>query len=468
MRTIKGHREQTLRMVNYFDRIADAPTLFYDCDKTKYDPDLAKACKRSRTIKKCIGLQKQGIVGMPKKSLHLANEPLFSAYSSTPETDQKLKFGQNGGAYGVNPEEAILKSLGECIERYALRKPNPPDISNKTLHQMLNKGKTVIDLSDFMNLGRSMINHLGFSCREDCLNALEKIEFNWYVCKDAYGSESTHIPEQLIFVSDTPNSTELMRLPISTGAAFGTEINGDDAKVRGILEIIERDCNMLQYLTSTNPPEIILDIPKLQLVKDKFERHNLELRLYYTTLDLKVPTVMAVITDYSDRGPAISVGSKAAMNKETAILGAILEAQQGREFTQTNYLTRVDNHKMLPDEITSLETRGLFWFDKGNIPLFKITQTTESILASQIVSHDQGDYEGNLHFLLNILSEKKYSLFFADIILPEVQNIGFHVIKSIIPELHPFWVDERFPYHHSTRLKNFGGRKLNMVPHPFL
>ncbi len=60
---------------------------------------------------------------------------------------------------------------------------------------------------------------------------------------------------------------------------------------------------------------------------------------------------------------------------------------------------------------------------------------------------------------------KKYNIFVADITLPPIKNKGFEVLKVIVPELHPLYLDERakalYSVHHGT-IKD----DKTLKPHP--
>ena len=56
-------------------------------------------------------------------------------------------------------------------------------------------------------------------------------------------------------------------------------------------------------------------------------------------------------------------------------------------------------------------------------------------------------------------------MFVADITLPEIKEKGFEVLKVIIPELHPLYLDERAKALYSV---HYGSIKDNpdLKPHP--
>jgi len=93
----------------------------------------------------------------------------------------------------------------------------------------------------------------------------------------------------------------------------------------------------------------------------------------------------------------------------------------------------------------------------------------------KLVSNNSKSFEKTLM----ILKKHKLEMAFVDVTTPEINKIGFKVVKVIIPELQPLYLDENFKYLGGKRLysmsKILGYTKnetkeedLNKIPHPFL
>ncbi|MCP5114192.1 MAG: hypothetical protein GY953_25455 [bacterium] len=65
------------------------------------------------------------------------------------------------------------------------------------------------------------------------------------------------------------------------------------------------------------------------------------------------------------------------------------------------------------------------------------------------------------------LRERGYHVFVADMTLPQVREKGFEVLKVVVPELHPTYLDERakalYSVHHGEIEDNPA-----LAPHPMV
>ena len=70
-----------------------------------------------------------------------------------------------------------------------------------------------------------------------------------------------------------------------------------------------------------------------------------------------------------------------------------------------------------------------------------------------------------------------YDVLYKDILVPSLKDLNYSVVKVIIPQMQPVYLDERYPLLGSERLyqvpKILGyesktEEKLNKYPHPFL
>jgi hypothetical protein len=76
--------------------------------------------------------------------------------------------------------------------------------------------------------------------------------------------------------------------------------------------------------------------------------------------------------------------------------------------------------------------------------------------------------------ILQKLWDHGIDAYFVDITLPKFRKLGYYVVKVIIPQLTPFYLNEKVPYFGGTRLyqvpkviglqKKVTGRPLNLIP----
>ena len=106
-----------------------------------------------------------------------------------------------------------------------------------------------------------------------------------------------------------------------------------------------------------------------------------------------------------------------------------------------------------------------FWLENKNIKRF-----TEEELNSM---------ENKLKRAIGLLGKNKMEIIYVDITHETIKKNGFWVIRTIIPQLHPLYLDEQYPYFGGRRLYEVPVKmkflkrikresELNKVPHPFL
>lgn len=416
----------------------------------------------TKIFNKFLKLINGRFIEFPFKISSFSDEPKFFFFCSYP-SKESFDIGEIGGGTDENASIAMMKSMGEAIERYSLQKIHP-NLEIRS-YEDLNKKENAINLEDFINFSESFLNEK----REDYLKKISKEKIRWVIGKDSLGKE-IKIPAQLVYVPSSKNiflKEPLIRWPISTGAAFGIMKNGADSKYRGILECIERDSSMINYFSKKEAEEIELDTPKTkELIKD-FKRYNLSIRVFNFTTDLGIPSVAAFILDETGIGPAQSVGAKADLNPEKAVIGAIMEAFTSRFALRFRKMLNSPKEIKKPSEIIDLSSRTLFWYERNKRKnLDFLMKNKKKIFLSKMKNHDERDFNKNLKLLVKKLSLKGYEIYFVDLTPKEVEKVGFRVIKSLVPKLHPLFLDERKPHLFSERIKSYGGIRNN-YPHPF-
>lgn len=456
--------------------IVEWPKLFLreytDYPKELLDDLEDKSLPKIKHWNKFATLIKLGICGYPLKSPTISDEPKFFGFSSlshknpfTGNSDAIENMGEYGHGFNRSEMIACISSMAECIERSCLRLiPGHSWMVGNA--RELSKTHKIINLKKLINYQSSQ--HDSFQLAD--LRSLDQYEFKWVNALDLVSGGEILIPAQAVYVPTTfePFKDEpVLRYPISTGAAFGTNADYSDAILRGLLECIERDGNMLAYLSQNPLPRIIVDVPQVKKLIAYFRRYGLTVDLFYSATDLGIPSVIAILRDTLSQRPYLSIGSSAHLNATDAVLGAIREAQQVRNLLRTQYLLEKNPKIPSPLDIDSVHSRCLYWSGpEKETHLRFLLDSSREIKLSEIKSIQANDDKDGVRQIISRLAKKGYSACMADISLPAVRDQGFRVVKVIIPELHPFCLNERFPCDYSERLEHAGGKKA-VEPHPF-
>lgn len=377
------------------------------------------------------------------------------------------------GCSFFSEDEALLKCLGEAIERHCIKRYEKRKLIKGSYNEMKNQAldpQTVVCFSEKQRRRPSF----------KLFNFDKNTRFTWEKGTNLISGEFIFLPAQLIYLSYRLIPQEkIIYPPISTGAAGGSSMVS--ALVRAIYEIIERDAFLIYYLNKLSGKRIALgsiDNKKIRPFIDAIESYNLKVYLIDITSDLLIPTFLSIVIDETGIGPAVSAGLKTHLDPITAILGSIQEALHPRRWirgrTQENPRLL---EKVRVNNINNIEDRALLWYPKRNIDKlgFWLNQEEKKVQ----IKERELSFKQQLQIILEILKKNNIETYFVDVTIPAVKKNGYHVVKVIMPQLYPFYLIEKYPFFGGKRLYEvpyklgFAKRKtkeekLNKFPHPFI
>lgn len=426
-------------------------------------------------IKKALKLVgKKGPITSLYKNPRYNDEPQFFQYTAAIRKNSSLSNTHDAenlaGGTAFSKEKAVMKALGEAIERYCLsifkRKQLIYAPSKKLIKDYLDPSAVV----SFSSAQLKDNNPKIFALKQDS-------KFWWVKGFSITDNKEILVPAQLVYVPYHTYDEPVIRLPVTTGASAGTSLEG--AVIRGICEIVERDSFMIFYLNKLTAPK--LDLSKtgdetLIQIRESFKRYNLNLFVFNISTDLPFTSIMAIIADKTGIGPAVSVGLKCSFSAKEAIIGAVEEAQQVRSWIRDE-MHNQKNPIINPDHIVDLKDRGLYWSRLERIRDLDFFLNSKKIIF--VDNFIEKSALSEFDTLMQRLSRKKLEVIFVDVTRPEVKKAGFFVVKVIIPQLQPLYLYENFKYLGGERLYNVpkaldykntprNENELNSTPHPFL
>ena len=408
----------------------------------------------SKLLEKLLKFEDLGIIGRVKKAISFTDEPKFPQWFCEPSKNRRnILEEQYGSSLSLDDETAKIKCIAEAIERYCSE-----TISKDSLvYNSYNYLESAIDPTQFINYDDFSLQNK----KEQYLDKLRKAKLSWVKGKNLKTNEGILVPAQLVYSPYDLSKESLIRTPISTGAAFGTDL--ESAINRGLLEIVERDSFMLTWLTKRDCPQIDLSSDKdLKNIKEYFERYLLEPYVIDLTTDLQIPSMMGILIDKTGIGPAVSAGLKTDLDAKKAVLNSLLEAQHVRGWIRYSYLRDgqiVINSK---EQIRDLKSRGYYWYR-----LEKIKDLDFLLKNSNIKNLSKTTKLRDIS-LISFILDLGLDIYTVDISTPQVKQNSFYVVKTISPQFHPLSLDEDLPYNYSERLKKYYKEGLNKEPHPFL
>jgi ribosomal protein S12 methylthiotransferase accessory factor len=398
-------------------------------------------------------LQDKGIVGALSSIASFTDEPKFPQWCCTGKQGSNFD-GAGGVSMALSDKHSQIKAIAEAVERHCLLTQSNENMISGMSYISLES--SAVDPRKFISFELPKAGKTSHFYSHGILQAPLK----WVEGTEYKTGRKILLPAQVVYANYDLSEEPLIRFPISTGAAFGT--NEVSAKSRGLLEVIERDRFMITWLKEETPREIKLEGKVFSEIKRYFERYLLEPRVFDISGDYPSYSTMSILIDrMAGVGPAISVGLKSAAIERESIIGSLLEAQQVRNWMRFCHIKDTLNKVERPEKIVDFKSRCSFWYDVEKIPKIDFITNTRK---NKKLSNEKKD----ISCLPDNLISQGYDIYYADITLPYIKERGFHVIKTIVPQMHPLTYDENFPYLNSLSLKMKGGRAVNKVPHPFL
>lgn len=400
-----------------------------------------------KTIAELLSLN---IITSPIRVPQFTDEPKFTQYFCKPLQSEDSENEDIGHSISENQKLAEIKAIGEALERHALSNPNQEAIIGN-----YSSIENAIDPTRFLNFSAKQLRGMEKEYHAKILSS----QFQWVSAYELPSRQEFKLPAQLVYIDGHPLENELLiRQPISTGAAF--HLSKEKAEIAGMLEVIERDAFMISFLKGKSLQQINPDHKETNDLVNYFQRYYLEISLFNITTDLEVPAVMALLTDKSQIGPAVSIGTKAGASYVECAKGAILEAQQIRPWLRQKYNGAPMKIKT-PNEISSITDRIEYWYSLERIEDVKYWFGKDKVDLTKLESKNLKRKN-----LVNLVRNKGHNIYATDITPNSIKEKGGWIMKVNIPELHPLYLDEKCRYLKSKRLGEISIEGL--PPHPFI
>jgi ribosomal protein S12 methylthiotransferase accessory factor len=361
-------------------------------------------------------------------------------------------FNNNGGI-GLTRTTAIAAALGECFERYSLAFYDYSDFILTSFSKLQSKGYVATVPSTFALFSENQYSKPRFPFKK----FTDDSKINWVWGYSLSKKEPILVPASLIYTPYRKHKDEdLIRYSVSTGAACST--TKEEAILKGIYEVIERDAIMIMWLNKISCPlmDIFSSKEITKVYNERFTHTNLQFYVSNITFDIPIPVMFALTIDPFNNGLSVSVGAAANLDPETAALKALIESIQTRMWLK--YINFMDKRKTFRNDfvdIYSFEDHVILYGDCNSISYVDfITLNQKYKQFDQNI--EKKDISSSLKKCLEILFSMNLDVIVIDITSPDVANLGFSVVKVIIPQMIDLNPEHKYPF--------LGGRRLYQVP----
>jgi ribosomal protein S12 methylthiotransferase accessory factor len=378
----------------------------------------------------------------------------YARACNTAAFTRQVNFYAAGGA-SSDRSMAVAKAIGEAVERYC---GAIYDVEQLPLATRAEAPFPCVDPSLFAHYNEEQYNSPGFSF----VPFDDMTPVRWVAAHDARTFEPVYVPAAKVYVPYTyylgTGDTPICQ-PISTGLA--AHMSPAEAAVSGICEVIERDAVTLMWQAMMSPPQIrveTLSDSNYDLV-ERYERTGGKITMFDITTDVGVPTVLSVVRHSSKEQPAMVVAASASLDPEEAVRKSLEELAHTRRYSQQinlklpRLVVDAPNHENVTGQISHLN----FWCDHDNLHYADfLFASKKRVDFDQLPNLAAGNPRCDFDRIVCAVEKTGHQVLLVDVTTADVRELGFSVIRSIVPGYHPLALG--FEY------RARGGRRLYEVP----
>jgi ribosomal protein S12 methylthiotransferase accessory factor len=376
-----------------------------------------------------------------------------------------------GSGASIAHDAAVQSAIGEVLERYSARYVPP--------------GSRLI--STFEELGSEAAHPAGFALFHPTqygqpdfpfVEFTEKTRLAWVRGIELGTGKCAWVPSQLVYLHHDLGTAEA-RISYTTSSGLACATSFEEASLKALLEVIERDAAMLAWYGRYSPRRIDISAD-LQLTE--IERSCFSVpRVHHVALDLSVfhdiPTVLAMVQDDNATG-VTAFGGACSIEPRTAWLKAVTEAYHTRMWAIE--LQRSEARTLaFPEDVKSLEDHVRYYSVREHASALDFLKQSTSVVAlHRLPRIEAGSPSQAIARIAHMLQSSAISSYAVNVTSPDVADAGFRVARVLCPEMCRLDVSYRTRHlggerlysasaHRGIRPDRLGLADLNPDPHPF-
>ena len=326
-----------------------------------------------------------------------------------------------GGGVGWTRDQARNAAIAEALERYAaVTYPLP-------VHHP-SSGIPVRSLADFTlfsheQMARDDFPHRGALGPDAALTDVYRLASN----------ERTLAPAALVGLTD-----QFGALPTSSGLAAAP--TASQALLRATQEVIERDAFISVWLHGLAPPRVALDL----LLVDPVEQRAGWVAAYDITPQYSPHAVAMVVGNLPLHGrPRLSVGLACRASWAQAADKAYLEWSQGVIFAGHRSEREPALRFNTASDVLSFDDHATYY----TIHPDRWQELPFMISSAAVRTSPPSTTEGaDLASLVTSLEAAGNELFYRDLTMPDLLQIGLRVVRVLAPKLTPIHAHHAWPH----------------------
>lgn len=416
------------------------------------------ALGRLRDIAPYIFDPRVGLFGEVGEHDREAGLPEFFRYLATAGDTTWISGHQNftiGGGCATIRDIALAKAIGEAVERYSSAIYDRREFPLSTYS---NAPFECVPPDAFALYGDSQFGGEDFPYQP----LTNDSDVRWVPTQSLVSGRTRHVPASFVYLPYLfPRDGDEWPIAqsISTGLACHTSF--DRAALGGICEVIERDCFSITWQAMVSRTRIRLDsLPtEHRSSLQRFVNAGYSAYVVDITHDNGVPTIMTILRGRQPGTAPLSVAAATDLRPEVALRKSIEEMAHTERYVRQilSELARIDaedDHRNVYSQVSHVN----FWTSpqRSHRADFLFASPNEMDFG-KIVDRSTGDTKHDLEMVVAQVAQTGHDVLVADITTEDVADqLGFSVVRAIIPGYHPLFMGYSF--------RALGGERLWSVP----
>jgi ribosomal protein S12 methylthiotransferase accessory factor len=358
---------------------------------------------------------------------------------------------------GFTWPEAFRGAIGECFERYSAARVPTRSLRTARIDDLAGE---VLSPASIGLYADEQYASAGFAFERFDSAA----EHTWVEGRWLDSCERVWLPAQLIFLAALHDAAPYCQV---TTSGLATGRNFEEAAMRAVLELVERDALTLTWLCRLTAPQIIQNVlgAAVSSVLAFLNERNATVELFLLDVGIPVPTVLALGRGDGVRWPGLCAGAAAGRNLSEAVRAAVLElAATGMALTRN--LDRAEPIRR-PEQIRTdaFGDHARYYFEPARSGAADFLLQRPD--ASRRTVGPSDDAFSSLHDLAQLLTRSGIRVALADVSSPDIALSGFSVVRALADGLQPLHCGYGTERRGARRLRRFLRGPINPDPHPF-
>jgi len=336
--------------------------------------------------------------------------PYYLANLADTEGFSDAAAAEQAAGVAVDWNEALMKALGEGLERYAAG----------VYRESSFRSARASDLD-------SAVSPEAFVRPDDWSTPDADDPLSWVEGRNPRTGESVHLLAEFVHF---PPPDVGHKPSITTGLGLGNSTV--EALLSGLYEVLERDATMLAWYSTFDPLELSVESDRFDALRARARALDLDVTALLVTQDVDVP-VVAVAVHRETEWPKFAVGSDADLDPDAAAASALAEALQ-------NWM---ELRSMGEDDAVDADGAIGRYADFPD-PAREFVDAETAVPSASVGPADPPDGAAELDAVLDRLADADLSAYAARLTPRDVDALGFEAVRAVIPAAQPLFTGDSF------------------------